>query len=108
LCKEWTKTGNNVFSDLPFSLSRRILKSVVIFQKSGSRSATNIPKGVGMPNQKQRKKKNGENKNKKMQAMRAKEALAKPASRPTATGKRPGQTSKVEILQDRPGALRRA
>jgi hypothetical protein len=61
-----------------------------------------------MPNQKQRKKKNGENKNKKTQAMRAKEALAKPASRPTATGKRPGQTSKFEILQDRPGALRRA
>lgn len=61
-----------------------------------------------MPNQKQRKKKNGANKTKKMHAMRAKEALAKPAEKPTATGKWPGQTSKFEMLQDRPGALRRA
>jgi len=61
-----------------------------------------------MPNQKHRKKKNGANKNKKLKAMRAKEALAKPPSKPTATGKRPGQTSKFELLQDRPGALRRA
>ena len=60
-----------------------------------------------MPNQKQRKKKQGSNKSKKVQAMRAKEALAKPADKPTATGK-PGQTSKFEILQDRPGAFRRA
>src|SRR5215510_2951824 len=61
-----------------------------------------------MPNQKQRKKKQGSNKSKKVQAMRAKEALAKPADKPTATGKRPGQTSKFEILQYRPGAFRRA
>jgi hypothetical protein len=61
-----------------------------------------------MPNQKQRKKKQGTNKGKKIQAMRAKEARAKPAEKPTATGKRPGQTSKFEILQDRPGAFRRA
>jgi len=78
------------------------------FSEKRKSVCNNIQKGVGMPNQKQRKKKNGENKNKKMQAMRAKEALAKPASRPTATGKRPGQTSKFEILQDRPGAFRRA
>lgn len=61
-----------------------------------------------MPNQKQRKKKDGVNKNKKLQAMRAKEAQAKPASKPTATGKLPGQTSKFELPQDRPGSLRRA
>jgi len=61
-----------------------------------------------MPNQKQRKKKDGENKNKKMQAMRAKEAQAKPADKPTATGKWPGQTSKVNSVKDRTGALRRA
>jgi hypothetical protein len=61
-----------------------------------------------MPNQKNRKKKDGANKNKKMQAMRAKEMMAKPAPKPTATGKRPGQTSKFELLQDRPGATRRA
>jgi len=61
-----------------------------------------------MPNQKQRKKKDGENKNKKLQAMRAKEAQAKPADKPTATGKSPGQSSKFGVVQDRPGALRRA
>ncbi|PYS56252.1 MAG: hypothetical protein DMG13_00460 [Acidobacteria bacterium] len=60
-----------------------------------------------MPNHKQRKKKDGLNKTKKLQAMRAKEARAKPAPKPTATGK-PGQTSKFELVQDRPGALRRA
>jgi len=61
-----------------------------------------------MPNQKQRKKKHGENKSKKAQAMRTKEAVAKPADKPSATGKRPGQTSKFETIQDRPGNLRRA
>lgn len=61
-----------------------------------------------MPNQKNRKKKAGANKSKKMQAMRAKEMMAKPAAKPTATGKKPGQTSKFELLYDRPGALRRA
>jgi hypothetical protein len=61
-----------------------------------------------MPNQKNRRKKDGANKNKKMQAMRAKEMKAKPPSKPTATGKRPGETSKFELLQDRPGATRRA
>jgi len=64
--------------------------------------------GAVMPNQKQRKKKQGTNKSKKVQAMRAKEARAKPAEKPTATGKRPGQTSKFETVQDRPGAFRRA
>jgi len=61
-----------------------------------------------MPNQGNRKKKDGANKNKKMKAMRTKEALAKPSPKPTATGKRPGQTSKFELLQDRPGGMRRA
>ncbi len=61
-----------------------------------------------MPNQKNRKKKDGVNKAKKIKAMRAKEALARPAAKPTATGKRPGQTSKFELLKDRPGALSRA
>jgi hypothetical protein len=61
-----------------------------------------------MPNQKQRKKKDGENKNKKMQAMRAKEAQARPADKPSATGKRAGETSKFETVQDRPGSMRRA
>jgi hypothetical protein len=60
-----------------------------------------------MPNRKQRKKKDGANKSKKIKAMRTKEALAKPAPKPTATGK-PGQTSKFERLQDRPGHLKRA
>jgi len=61
-----------------------------------------------MPNQKQRKKKAGANKSKKTQAMRAKEALAKPADRPSATGKRPGQPSKRDSVKDRPGAMQRA
>ena len=61
-----------------------------------------------MPNHKQRKKKAGANKNKKMQAMRAKEAMAKPADKPTATGKRPGETSKFDTVKDRPGAFQRA
>ena len=61
-----------------------------------------------MPNQKSRKKKDGVNKSKKRRAMRAKEAEARPADKPSATGKRPGQTSKFEILQDRPGELQRA
>jgi hypothetical protein len=61
-----------------------------------------------MPNQKNRKKKAGVNKAKKVRAMKAKEALAKPAAKPTATGKTPGQTSKFERLKDRPGALSRA
>ena len=61
-----------------------------------------------MPNQKQRKKKHGFNKSKKVQAMRAKEASARPADKPTATGKRPGQTSKFERAHDRPGGFPRA
>jgi hypothetical protein len=61
-----------------------------------------------MPNQKNRRKKAGANKNKKLQAMRAKEMMAKTPSKPTATGKTAGQTSKFELLQDRPSAMRRA
>jgi len=61
-----------------------------------------------MPNQRNRKKKDGANKGKKMQAMRAKEMMAKPAAKPTATGKKPGETSKFEFSNDRPGAMRRA
>jgi hypothetical protein len=67
-----------------------------------------IARRPAMPNQKNRKKKDGANKNKKMQAMRAKEMMAKPAAKPTATGKKPGQTSKFDLLKDRPGAMRRA
>ena len=61
-----------------------------------------------MPNQHQRKKKDGANKNKKSQAMRAKEAMAKPAAKLTATGKQTGVRSKFERTQDRPGAMQRA
>jgi len=61
-----------------------------------------------MPNQHQRKKKDGANKNKKTQAMRAKEAQARPADKPTATGKQSGARSKFERGQDRPGAMHRA
>jgi len=53
-----------------------------------------------MPNQKNRKKKAGINKGKKTHAMRVKAAKARPAPKPSATGK-PGQTSKVGILKDR-------
>ena len=67
-----------------------------------------IAMGDIMPNQRQRKKKAGANKIKKVQAMRAKEAMAKPPDKPTATGKWGGQTSKFERLQDRPGRLQRA
>lgn len=61
-----------------------------------------------MPNQKQRKKKGGINKSKKRHAMRLKEALAKPHAKASATGKVPGQTSKLDSLKDRPGAMQRA
>jgi hypothetical protein len=61
-----------------------------------------------MPNQKQRKKKAGTNKIKKRQAMRAKEALSKPHEKRSATGKRPGETSKIDAVKDRPGAFQRA
>jgi len=61
-----------------------------------------------MPNQRQRKKKDGENKIKKLQAMRAKEAAAKPPQKPSATGKTAGLRSKRESLQERPGSLKRA
>jgi len=61
-----------------------------------------------MPNQKNRKKKNGINKIKKLQAMRAKESLAKAAHKPSATGKGIGETSKFETVQERPGAFKRA
>ncbi len=61
-----------------------------------------------MPNQKHRKKKDGVNKSKKIQAMRAKEAGARPMPRPRATGKRPGETSKFDVVKDRPGGMQRA
>ena len=61
-----------------------------------------------MPNQKQRKKKDGANKIKKRQAMRAKEAAAKPPGKPSATGKSAGLRSKRESVQERPGAMKRA
>ena len=61
-----------------------------------------------MPNQKSRKKKDGANKSKKLQAMRTKEAKAKPAPKPSATGKETGMKSKFERGQDRPGGMSRA
>jgi hypothetical protein len=61
-----------------------------------------------MPNQKSRKKKDGANKSKKLQAMRTKEAAAKPTVGRTETGKLSGRHSKFERTQDRPGAMRRA
>ena len=61
-----------------------------------------------MPNQKNRKKKDGVNKDKKLRAMRAKEAEAKPTVGRTDTGKLSGRNSKFERTQDRPGATRRA
>jgi hypothetical protein len=86
----------------------KIHNSEIFFQKRKVDCTQVVGVVSKMPNQKHRKKKGGVNKNKKMQAMRAKEAQAKPAQKPTATGKQPGQTSKFEMLQDRPGALRRA
>ena len=61
-----------------------------------------------MPNQKQRKKKNGVNKIKKTEAMRQKEAIAKPQRPPTATGKGIRETSKRNLVKDRQGAFNRA
>jgi hypothetical protein len=61
-----------------------------------------------MPNQKSRKKKDGRNKSKKLQAMKAKEANAKPQAPVTATGKLSGRDSKFERTQDRPGGMNRA
>src|SRR5215468_10481448 len=84
----------------------KIQKSENFFRKKETGLLDRAKGGAAMPNQKQRKKKQGTNKSKKVQAMRAKEARAKPAEKPTATGKRPGQTSKFETVQDRPGAFR--
>ncbi len=61
-----------------------------------------------MPNQKNRKKKDGTNKGKKLQAMRTKEGNAKPAAPRTATGKLSGRQSKFEREQERPGGMSRA
>jgi len=61
-----------------------------------------------MPNQGNRKKKDGVNKSKKRQAMRAKEQLAQPSKKPSATGQGIGERSKEQRLQDRPGHLSRA
>ena len=61
-----------------------------------------------MPNQHQRKKKGGVNKEKKTSAMREKEATAKPRRPPSATGKGIRETSKRDIVKDRPGATNRA
>jgi hypothetical protein len=61
-----------------------------------------------MPNHKQRKKKNGVNKIKKTEAMRQKEALAKPRRPPSATGKGIRETSKRDFVKDRQGSFNRA
>jgi hypothetical protein len=51
-----------------------------------------------MPNQKDRKKKDGVNKSKKLGAMREKEAGAKPKGIHTGTGKRAGRESKNDLV----------
>jgi hypothetical protein len=61
-----------------------------------------------MPNQKERKKKDGTNKSKKLQAMRQKERSAKPRGKPSATGKGTGERLKNQTVQDRPGNMSRA
>jgi hypothetical protein len=61
-----------------------------------------------MPNQKERKKKDGANKTKKLQAMREKERMAKPRAKPSATGQGIGERSKDQTVQDRPGNTSRA
>jgi hypothetical protein len=61
-----------------------------------------------MPNQHQRRKKGGHNKEKKIAAMREKEAMAKPRRAPTATGKGIRETSKRDMVKDRPGGFSRA
>jgi len=70
-------------------------------------SKTDPLKGVVMPNQKKRLKKDGTNKTKKVQAMRAKESAAKSERPRSATGKGP-QTSKRDTVKDRRGAMNRA
>jgi hypothetical protein len=54
-----------------------------------------------MPNQKNRKKKDGVNKNKKLRAMREKEAGAKPKTIHTGTGKMAGREPKNERVSGR-------
>jgi len=61
-----------------------------------------------MPNQHQRRKKDGTNKEKKVAAMREKEAKAKPRRPPSATGKGIRETSKRDTVKDRPGGFSRA
>ena len=61
-----------------------------------------------MPNQKQRKKKAGVNKIKKMEAMREKEALANPRHPPSATGKGIREWSKRDQPKDRYRSFNRA
>jgi hypothetical protein len=63
---------------------------------------------VSMPNQKSRKKKDGTNKSKKIQAMRQKERSARPRSKPSATGQGIGERLKDQTVQDRPGNMSRA
>jgi hypothetical protein len=54
-----------------------------------------------MPNQKDRKKKDGVNKSKKLRAMREKEAGAKPEILRTGTGKLAGRDPKGERVSGR-------
>ena len=61
-----------------------------------------------MPNQHQRKKKDGTNKIKKTAAMRDREATAKPRRAPSATGEGIRETSKRDAVKDRQGAYNRA
>jgi hypothetical protein len=77
------------------------------FWVAGNRTCTVFAGGT-VPNQRNRKKKQGTNKIKKTRAMRAKEAEAKPRKPPSATGKGVRETSKRDIVKDRPGGFSRA
>lgn len=115
VCKWRTKKPVSGYNDLTVNPIEKFVKSNK-FSENPEKSIASpamllqqkLEGRLRMPNQKQRRKKDGENKAKKVKAMRIKEAQAKPAPKPSATGKAPGQTSKFEKLQDRPGALRRA
>jgi hypothetical protein len=67
-----------------------------------------IQEEVSMPNQKSRKKKDGTNKSKKIQAMRQKERTARPRGKPSATGQGIGERLKDQTVQDRPRNMSRA
>jgi hypothetical protein len=81
----------------PFALSTSNLLDIFAFIEE-----------VSMPNEKSRKKKDGTNKSKKLQAMRQKERNARPRGTPSATGQGVGERLKDQTVQDRPGNMSRA